>query len=80
MAAIATKRVLEGRDFEAATLAGGKDGLVGYLRAQAIENPGPFMALLGKALPIQCADAAKKPTEPITQFRLTIPPPGFREV
>jgi hypothetical protein len=26
---------------------------VAYLTAQAIENPGPFMALLGKVLPMQ---------------------------
>lgn len=37
----------------AATNAGGKDGLVGYLEVQAIENPGPFMSLLGKVLPMQ---------------------------
>jgi hypothetical protein len=28
-------------------------GLVGYLKAQAVANPGPFMALLGKVLPMQ---------------------------
>lgn len=28
-------------------------GLEGYLKAQAITNPGPFMALLGKVLPLQ---------------------------
>ena len=33
--------------------AGGEDGMVGYLRSQAKENPGPFMALLGKVLPMQ---------------------------
>lgn len=37
----------------AATNAGGKDGLVGYLQIQASENPGPFLALLGKVLPMQ---------------------------
>lgn len=31
----------------------GKDGLVSYLQEQATENPGPFMALLGKVLPMQ---------------------------
>lgn len=30
---------------------GGKDGLVRYLTRQADENPGPFLALLGKVLP-----------------------------
>ncbi len=28
-------------------------GIVGYLQQQAIENPGPFIALLGKVLPMQ---------------------------
>ncbi len=31
------------------------DGLVAYLKQQAEENPGPFMALLGKVLPLQPA-------------------------
>lgn len=31
----------------------GKDGIVSYLEVQATENPGPFMALLGKVLPMQ---------------------------
>ena len=38
---------------EAAKKAGGKDGIIGYLSAQATANPGPFMALLGKVLPLQ---------------------------
>ena len=36
--------------------AGGKEGLVGYLRTQALKQPGPFMALLGKVLPMQIAN------------------------
>jgi hypothetical protein len=32
---------------------GGPDGLVNYLVAQAKQNPGPFMTLLGKVLPTQ---------------------------
>lgn len=37
---------------QAATEAG--DGeLVAYLKKQALENPGPFMSLLGKVLPTQ---------------------------
>ncbi len=38
---------------KAAELEGGEEGLVGYLRVQAIENPGPFLSLLGKVLPLQ---------------------------
>ena len=37
----------------AATKAGGKGGMAGYLEKQAQTNPGPFMALLGKVLPMQ---------------------------
>jgi hypothetical protein len=34
-----------------------------YLARQAIENPGPFMALLGKILPTQVASADGSPIE-----------------
>lgn len=37
----------------AATEAGGEGGMAGYLKRQAVENPGPFMSLLGKVLPMQ---------------------------
>jgi hypothetical protein len=37
----------------AAEQAGGRDGIAGYLRIQAATNPGPFMSLLGKVLPMQ---------------------------
>lgn len=37
----------------AATNADEKGGLVGYLTTQAKENPGPFLTLLGKVLPMQ---------------------------
>jgi hypothetical protein len=29
-----------------------RDGLVGYLKAQAIESPSAFLALIGKVLPL----------------------------
>jgi hypothetical protein len=35
----------------------GPDGLASYLEYQASENPGPFMALLGKVLPMQVTGA-----------------------
>jgi hypothetical protein len=39
---------------EAAQQAGGDtDGLVAYLKQQAMENPSSFMPLLGKVLPLQ---------------------------
>jgi len=46
---------------KAGAAAGGGEGLVGYLKTQAIENPGPFMALLGKVLPLQVTGSADGP-------------------
>ncbi len=49
-----TTALLKDAILEAAQQAGGDtDGLVAYLKQQAEENPGPFMALLGKVLPLQ---------------------------
>lgn len=50
-----TTALLKDAILMAATEAGGDDGLTGYLKAQAAANPGPFMALLGKVLPMQLA-------------------------
>lgn len=47
----------------AAKDAGGKDGLVGYLQQQAKDNPGPFLALLGKVLPMQIAGEGGGPVK-----------------
>jgi hypothetical protein len=38
-----------------------EDGIVTYLTEQASANPGPFMALLGKVLPMQVANADDSP-------------------
>lgn len=38
----------------------GDDGLVSYLEDQAEKNPGPFMSLLGKVLPMQMIGAGDK--------------------
>lgn len=48
-----TTALLKDAILKAADQAGGKEKLVGYLRRQAAENPGPFLALLGKVLPMQ---------------------------
>lgn len=59
---------------KAAENAGGEDGLVGYLQTQAKENPGPFMSLLGKVLPMQVAgpdDEEGRPTA--IEFRIVRP-------
>lgn len=48
-----TTALLKDAVLVAAGNAGKEEGLVGYLTAQAVLNPGPFMALLGKVLPMQ---------------------------
>jgi hypothetical protein len=40
-------------DILAAAAAAHPEGRIGYLTQQAQENPGPFLALLGKILPTQ---------------------------
>ena len=50
-----------------------KGGLVGYLTGQAKENPGPFMALLGKVLPTQIAGDPDNPLKLITRIELVAP-------
>ena len=48
-----TTALLKDAILKAAEGAGGKAGLIGYLKTQAVKQPGPFMALLGKVLPLQ---------------------------
>jgi GNAT superfamily N-acetyltransferase len=50
-----TSALLKDAVLEAADIAGGKAGLVGYLALQARENPVAFMGLLGKLIPSQIA-------------------------
>ena len=50
-----TSALLKDAVLEAADIAGGKAGLVGYLALQARENPVAFMGLLGKLVPSQIA-------------------------
>jgi hypothetical protein len=42
-------------------LAGGDDGMVGYLVVQAKDNPQSFLPLLGKVLPMQVVGDAENP-------------------
>lgn len=39
----------------------GGDGIASYLEQQAGDNPGPFLALLGKVLPLQIAGDKDNP-------------------
>ena len=52
-----TTKMLKDALLAAAAKAGGKAGMIGYLTEQAEKNPGPFMSLLGKVLPLQVANA-----------------------
>jgi len=52
-----TTKMLKDALLAAAAKAGGKAGMIGYLAEQAEKNPGPFMSLLGKVLPLQVANA-----------------------
>ena len=59
---------------EAAEQAGGEDGIVGYLVAQALANPAAFMSLLGKVLPMTIADAEQnKETKYVVQTSFVWP-------
>lgn len=57
-----TTALLKDAILQAATDAGDGDMAV-YLKKQAIDNPGPFMALLGKVLPMQLTGADGGPIE-----------------
>jgi hypothetical protein len=56
-----TTALLKDAILKAADAAGGKEGMIGYLTTQAKDNPGPFMALLGKVLPMQVAGDPNQP-------------------
>lgn len=59
---------------EAASKAGGRAGLVGYLQTQAIKNPQSFLPLLGKVLPLQVAGDPENPIAlNVTQIALVAP-------
>lgn len=48
-----TTTLLKDAILQAATEAGGPEGLVGYLKFAAADSPSAFMSLLGKVLPMQ---------------------------
>ncbi len=65
-----TTALLKDAILKAAEGAGGDEGLAGYLQKQAGLNPGPFMALLGKVLPLQVGGDPDNPI--ITEIRRVI--------
>ena len=56
-----TTALLKDAILKAAEQAGGKEGLVGYLKKQAKEEPVSFLNLLGKVLPMQIQGDADNP-------------------
>lgn len=48
-----TTALLKDAILKAAEQAGGKEGMIGYLKKQATDNPQSFLPLLGKVLPMQ---------------------------
>lgn len=71
-----TTKLLKDAILRAAENAGnkvGQEGLVSYLEDQAEQNPGPFMALLGKVLPMQIAGDPENPLRTITRIELVAP-------
>lgn len=67
-----TTALLKDAVMQAAEAAGGEEGLVGYLKTQAVLNPGPFMALLGKVLPLQITGDAENPVQMVTRIERAI--------
>jgi hypothetical protein len=47
-----------------------EDGMTGYLKQQAKDNPVAFMGLLGKVLPLQIAGDPNNPLRNITTIEL----------
>lgn len=68
-----TTALLKDAIIEAAVKAGKKEGLVGYLNTQAIENPAAFMTLLGKVLPLQVTGPNGGAVRTITQIEFVAP-------
>jgi hypothetical protein len=66
-----TTALLKDAILRAAEAAGGPEGLVGYLQDQAVKNPAPFMALLGKVLPMQIVGPGDGPI--VTRVELVAP-------
>ena len=67
-----TTTLMKDAIIQAATEAGGNGGMVGYLKSQAIKNPGPFMALMGKVLPTQLAGDPDNPINLTTRIERKI--------
>lgn len=67
-----TTALLKDAILKAATDAGNGD-MAAYLALQAKENPGPFMALLGKVLPLQITGDKDNPAFTVIERRIVDP-------
>ena len=67
-----TTALLKDAILKAATDAGDGD-LALYLQRQAVLNPGPFMSLLGKVLPLQVANPDGEAFRVVTTVELVAP-------
>lgn len=76
-----TTGLLRDAILKAAERAGGgdKDGLVKYLEKQAEKNPGPFMSLLGKVLPMQLTTDPDAPLQHIVKIERVVVRPTDRD-
>lgn len=70
-----TTALLKDALLQAATNAGNGD-MVAYLTAQATANPGPFLALLGKVLPMQIAGDPDSPLLLVHKIERTVVRPS----
>jgi hypothetical protein len=70
-----TTALLKDAILEAATQAGDREGLVGYLVIQARTNPASFLPLLGKVLPMQVTGEDGGPVK-VHQINLVAPTDG----
>ena len=68
-----TTALLKDAILKAAEAAGGKEGMIGYLELQAKMNPGPFLRLLGKVLPLQIAGDPDNPLKSAIEIRIVDP-------
>lgn len=65
-----TTALLKDAIIQAATNAGGDDGLEGYLQARALDSPKAFLSLLGKVLPMQVTGADGAPIKHDVEIRI----------
>lgn len=55
---------------------GGDDGIANYLAERAIDTPGPFLALLGKVLPMQVTGDDDNPVRHIVKIERVVVRPS----